>query len=273
MLKRFWSHPVKYFLQERLGLSLWEDDAVLPESEPFVPDTLERYGLVAYLVDEHLAGQEEQDWFAGMQAEGVLPHGSFAENVYQELDRAAAELEHELAPLRIKQRDPLEIDLRIGDFHLTGWLDCLFAAGCVRFRPAKLKGKDLVRLWLEHLVFNCLDAGGGAPASYHVATDAMVCLGPVAEPREELHRLLQLYRQGLQEPLHFFPETSRAWAEAKEEQRDRKAAASWYGGYKSRAESDDIAYQIALRGREPLDERFKSLSVTVFNPLLDCWEN
>jgi exodeoxyribonuclease V gamma subunit len=95
---------------------------------------------------------------------------------------------------------------------------------------------------------------------------------PVAEPREELHRLLRLYRQGLREPLHFFPETSRAWAEAKEEQRDRKAAASWYGGYMRGAESEDTAYQIALRGREPLDEHFRDLSATVFGPLLACRE-
>ena len=44
-----------------------------------------------------------------------------------------------------------------------------------------------------------------------MATDRITCLAPVQEPEGELRRLLTLYRQGLREPLHFFPETALAW--------------------------------------------------------------
>ena len=105
-----------------------------------------------------------------------------------------------------------------------------------------------------------------------MATDATICLAPVPEARDQLLQLLTLYRQGLREPLHFFPETALAWCAAKEEQRDAQARQAWLGGFKQRGECEDPGYALALRGREPLDEKFRALAATVYPPLLAARE-
>lgn len=267
VLKRFWAHPVKFFLRERLGMQLGEEDDTLPETEPFAPDSLAAYHLLNRLMAEELAGKTEEDTFARLRAEGVLPHGGFGENVYEDLETRADELVSRLAGFSLEQSEPIEIDLEIGDFRLTGWLESPVVQGCLHFRPARLKGVDLVKLWLDHLVLGCLQGPEEEATSWHVASDATVRLGRVADPLSELHHLLALYWQGLREPLHFFPETAMAWQEAAEGRRTEKAEAAWNGGYKKRGEREDPVYQVIFKDRMPLDERFASLAAAVFDPL------
>jgi len=272
-LKRFWAHPVRFFLQESLGLRLWDEDAVLPENEPFVADSLERYHLMSRLVRERLTGQDDESLYARMRAEGQLPHGGFGENMYRGMEQVAGQLEQDIAPFMSGQRQPVEVDLQIGDFHLTGWLDSLFGDGCVRFRPAKLKGRDMVQLWIDHLVLCSLAHPEDKPVSRHVATDDVIRLYQVDDPLSELQQLLVGYWQGLRGPLHFFPEAARAWSEAtKDERRDADAVKAWNGGYMQRGEGEDAAYRIALRGRDPLDQNFRNLAARVFGPMLTCRE-
>ncbi|MHB8809285.1 MAG: exodeoxyribonuclease V subunit gamma [Desulfobulbaceae bacterium] len=267
-LKRFWAHPVRYFLQESLGLRLRQEDDSLLESEPFHPDGLARYSLAGTVVRERLAHTEQAMTRARLQASGELPHGGFGDNAWRELERLADTLVAPLEPLLTAPREAAEIELALGDFRLTGWLDGLHASGCVRYRPARTKGRDLLALWLDHLVLNCLAPKSCDLRSYQVATDGVTCLAPVPDPRGELLRLLTFYQQGLREPLHFFPETSLAWCEAGEEKQESRARTAWQGGYKQRGENDDPAYRLGLRGREPLDQRFRELAAAVYRPLL-----
>lgn len=269
-LQRFWSHPVRFLLRERLGVGLREDDDVLPEKEPFVTGPLDRYRLVAGLLRERLAGGGKEEPFPRLQASGELPHGSFGVNAYREMERAAGEMEARLARLLTDPGPPMEVDLRIGEFRLTGWLDGLYAGGCVRFRPAAVKGKDMLRLWIEHLAMNTQTGPGSRLSSSHVAADGTFVLDPVNDPLAELGRLLDLYWQGLREPLHFFPETSLAWCTAKEARRDIAAEQCWNGGNWKRGECEDPAYRIGLRGRVPLDPRFRELAAAVYGPLFSC---
>jgi len=109
---------------------------------------------------------------------------------------------------------------------------------------------------------------GVEPVSMHLGKKRLIRLEPVADPVPELERLLHLYREGLRSPLHFYPVTSYKWITARTEKTRRRIAASWSGrnGY-SRAEGNDEAYRLALRGQEPLDDQFVALA-RLFEPLL-----
>jgi len=274
-LVRFWSHPVRFFLQERLGLKTWEEDDALPEHEPFLVDALQRYHLGQDVVAARLEGRTDDELFQRMRAGGVLPHGGFGVNFVHELFEVSADLAARLIPILDKPVATLEIDVQLEDFHLIGWLDGLYAGGCVRYRAAKLKGKDLLALWLRHLVLNLLAPGDCELKSCHVATDATVRLRPVDDPGTPLRHLLDLYRQGLCGPLCFYPETSRAWHEAvlKEKGGNRAAAERcWNSGYNYNGEGEDPAYRLVLRGRQPLEDPFAELAEGVYGPLFDHLE-
>ncbi len=99
----------------------------------------------------------------------------------------------------------------------SGTLTTFYFNGRVSYRPAKLKARDLLQLWIGHLVLCLLRPKGVEQVSIHVATDTAVCFRAVEDPAAELTPFLRYYRQGLSEPLHFYPETSYARAKAKTE--------------------------------------------------------
>ena len=275
-LIRFWSHPVRFFLQERLGLRLWEENDFLEEKEPFSVDNLQRYLLVQGCVDAQLAGTGQDEHFERILAEGELPHGSFGLNLYSECARVSEKFVTQISPYIAEPVNSVEIDYRLGLFNLTGWLENLYSVGCVSYRASTLNAKDLLSLWIRHLVLNLLDSEVGELKSFHVARDRTVCLRPVEDAAKELQVLLDLYWQGLCEPLHFFPATSFAWIDAlrKGKGREGKAAeSSWNSSLYYHGEGEDLAYQIALKGRLPLDPGFESLAASVIGPILDHMEN
>ncbi|MDR0933774.1 MAG: hypothetical protein LBM56_01620, partial [Burkholderiaceae bacterium] len=84
-----------------------------------------------------------------------------------------------------------------------------------------------------------------------------------------LAELLRLYRQGLTEPLRFFPASANAYIA--NDNRIDKAHAQWetgYGGYPG--EGDDPFNRLATRGMaEPLDEVFAECAQKVLSPMQD----
>ncbi|WP_326491634.1 hypothetical protein [Desulfolithobacter dissulfuricans] len=274
LLARFWSHPVRFFLQERLGLRLWVGEEALAENEPFAPDALERYQLARQSVDCLLSGREPGECSRRLRARGLLPHGGFGESLMAELYDRTSFLVRNLSMLGQERREPVSVDLDVAGIRLVGTLDGLHAKGLVTWRPTRWKGGDLIRLWVLHLVLNLAAPEGTGHRSFHLATDSVLSLQPVETAREQLAELLHWYQCGLREPLHFFPGTSLAWARARRTGRgaeQREAEKVWYDSFKTPGEQQDLAYRIALRGRDPLDQGFRELT-RIWDPVLDVLE-
>ncbi|HEB68185.1 MAG TPA: hypothetical protein ENI88_01050, partial [Desulfobulbus sp.] len=266
-LVRFWKHPVRFFLQQRLGLQLKQQQDLLPESEAFHLDALEKYRMSDEIVATLLAGEDPTPLFHRLQAAGTLPRGEFGQILFRELQDTAAALARELTPLTRQPVTPCEIDLTLANGTVNGWLTALYSSGRVSYRPTKLKAQDLLQLWIQHLILCLLRPVGVEQVSIHVATDTAVCFQPIDDPEAELAPLLRYYRQGMQEPLHFYPRTSLARAKARTEIAAANAARkAWYSGY-YRGEEEDPAYSIALRGHDPLDAQFEQLA-DLFLPIL-----
>jgi len=271
-LIRFWSHPVRFFLQERLGLRLREQDDSLEEHEPFSFDNLQRYLLAQNCIGHHIVGFDRDEHFAAIRAEGELPHGSVGVHQYGECTRVSEKFVKEVSPYIAEPVGPVEINCRLGLFTLTGWLDDLYSEGCIRYRAAKLHAKDMLSLWIHHLLLNHVAPGECKLKSLHVGRDMTVCLLPVKDPESMLRMLVEQYWKGLCEPLHFFPATSLTWVKALRKgkgQEMNEALRSWNGDRYRQGEEEDLAYRIALNGDEPLDHSFEHLAGAVFGPILN----
>ncbi len=259
-LIRFWCHPVRAFLRQRLGLRLDRPERELADSEPFTLDGLEEYLLTGECIAALLDDRHRPCGYRELAAAGRLPHQAFGANRYRAISDLARAMADRIAALRGRPLEPVEISLAAGGHRLEGWLGNLSSRGIVTWRPATCKATDLLRLWLCHLALHLATPGEIPRTSAHVAKDSVIRLRPVAEPEAELARLLILRRQGLQRPLHFYPRTSMAWAEAGEGRRMSKARRQWQGGYYHPGEGEDIHYHLALRGEEPLDGQFEELA-------------
>jgi exodeoxyribonuclease V gamma subunit len=224
-----------------------------------------------------LAGEGIEEVGRRLRARGQLPHAAPGEAAWAEVLEGM-----DLVVQRVRDAThlpvaPLELDLVVGDVRLRGWLRGLTESGRVAFRPAKLKARDRVQLWIHHLALCAATVGARPATSLHVAADIVLRLKPVSDPIHRLADLITLWRKGQSIPLPFFPETAYAYAEARARSGDPdKALAAcrraWRDDYNARGEAFDPAVQLAWRGQDPLQEEFQQTALRVFEPLTAATE-
>jgi exodeoxyribonuclease V gamma subunit len=272
----FWKNPSKYFVRKRLGLSLWEREECLSDIEPFDLDNLERYRIKEELLADELETGEllSREVF---QARGILPAGTMGElhlrSMRLEVQKLAEVVQSHIAAG--KKDEPVEVDLQLKTFRLSGKIHSIYGGQCVHFRTAKLNSKDHLRAWIEHLALCALTEGGNAETVL-IGRDAVVTFGRVPSARAALQTLGELFSEGLTLPLRFFPDSGMAFVEAERAGKGdpfKKAKDKWEGIYrrneKPRGERDDVFIGRCFDGHDFLDERFVELARLVFRPLLE----
>jgi exodeoxyribonuclease V gamma subunit len=140
-----------------------------------------------------------------------------------------------------------------------------------------VKPKDRLKIWVHHLVVNCLQVKNYPLQAILACKDADHRYDPVSESGSVLAELLRIYRQGLTGPIHFFPRSSFAYAEAlhrkKQDPGEALIAArkKWEGSdFGGMAESGDPYFLLCFKHTDPLDEAFEELAKKIFQPLMEC---
>ncbi len=278
-LCRFFANPTKFFLRNRLGIFLGEEGALLDDAEPFAVGGLEKYAMEQDLMESVMAGGRPESIFPKVKASGLLPHGTPGEAAFKGSSRRVEAFAREVRRfLRTDRLEPLEVDLELAGFQLTGRIHPIHEDRLVRYRHAGLKARDHLDLWISHLVLNVL-AGSHAPrestlVGLEKGRVRAVHYGPVPDAEEILVQLLELYWQGLTEPLRFFPETSLEYArmtlgqgKSADEALER-VANTWEGTEFRRGESMEPPLELCFKDMDPLDQEFQRLSELVFRPML-----
>lgn len=284
-LAGFFANPARYLLTRRLGLHLEERTSVLEEKEAFDLHGLERYILENSLVEKKLSGRDLLDSLAPVRASGRLPPGSVGEVVYERMVRGIEAFAGKLGPLRTGQvLDAMELDLSVSGFRITGRIEPIFRERLLQYRYARLKPKDFIRLWIYHLTLNTQGREGYPEISTLAGLDpedrkdaawAAWEFDALEDSEEILSSLLEIYREGLMRPLHFFPDT--AWTlavqvvEKKKKPREAfgKVMKTWEGGDYIRGEGEDPYYRLCFKDGIPLNEDFERLTLKILSPLLE----
>jgi len=269
-LQRFFAHPVRYFLRERLGIHLEESEELLATHEPFIPDKLEAYRLREAQFGALAAGQAEDEADALLRARGWLPQGIAGALAARAARTEVLPLWAAARPWREALRQPdCAVAFEAAGLQLSGRLNGLTDRGLWRVRHGRLRARDRLRLWLDHLLLNLAAPSGVPPVSTLLARDDMLRLAPEPAAAGILSDLLALYREGAARALPFYPETAWAWQARKNWRRE------WEGDrYNGKpGERDDAYIRLALRdkvhdGDDPLGPEFQLLTRRVFDPLL-----
>jgi exodeoxyribonuclease V gamma subunit len=274
-LTRFLRDPTGFFLRERLGIPTWGGDDALSDDEPFALDVLEAHHLRDEWLEECLAGRQQETHRALLSARGDLPEGRFGDRAWQTVADVVAPLAAALAPQLAGARQ-LPVDLEVGGRRVVGTLRPVTPQGLLRYTVAAFKPKYLLDAWVEHLALLAVAPAGIEPQTRIVTRDQRWVLGAVDDAVGRLATLVQLYTEGLREPLPFFPVSSHAWARAAADadQAAREATKAWQGSeFLARKgiapESAEPANRIAWGHRsDPLAPRFETLAEAVYGPLL-----
>ncbi|HNL15066.1 MAG TPA: exodeoxyribonuclease V subunit gamma, partial [Accumulibacter sp.] len=276
LLQRFFRNPCRFLLRQRLNIALHATEEPLQDDEPFLVDYPGRRALCERLLPALLAGADQRQARSLARAGNELPGGAFGERL---IDAEVAQMHAFATQLRAKlAADPVPLPPQRFDFLIDGelWqlaagIGDLRADGLLHYRYARLTAQDYLSGWIDHLFLCACAPTGVVPQTEWLSSDGGYRLRPC--PEDEAHRhladLLALYRQGLSQPIPFFPKSAWAYMTATG---DRLAAARriWQNSQQARwSEQADPAYPLAWRGvADPLDTRFADLAQQVFAPLL-----
>lgn len=268
-------HPVRFFCNRRLDIVLRRPRESAEDDEPVTIEGLGRYQLSENAVSLMLGKKEKAEIVPFLKAKGMLPHGTAGDIFGSELVDDVSFFVERLNQLCLSEGYPLDVDVQCGDFHVQGRLPDLRKNGLLLARCAVLKGKDLLRGWIMHLLLNCqAEEDESLPRTTTIlGRDETFLLRPVADPYALLNFLLDTYWQGLSEPLPFFVETSYVFAQGiasgQEEKARKEAREKWAGEFNPYRECDDIYFSFRYPDQVPLDAYFEEIACNIYLPLLN----
>ena len=271
----FLCNPARELLRRRLGIRVEQGMDPLEECEPFGLTALVKYQLEQEIVAALLSGQQATAPFAVARGRGDLPPGMCGVALFESLSGPAVEFAAKVAEASAGEPlPPLDIDLKLPCGRITGRIDALRTDRLVLYRYTKLKAKDQVRLWVEHLALNAAGAPGYPRQASFLAADATVNLSPIEGSRELLAGLLALYQKGMSFPARFFPESSLEYAKkARDPKKADKALSAargkWHGSDFFPGEANDRHYRRCFGDEEPLDAVFMATALEVWGPFLE----
>jgi exodeoxyribonuclease V gamma subunit len=279
-LVEFFSHPAKFFVRQRLGIELPRDREEVEDREPFALHPLDRYPIEQELLDEALDGVGPESALASVRASGVLPPGGTGGLIFEELCANVTTFADAIRQQVAVQAQPATtIRADLGDFTLSGRIDRIRADTLLHYRLTKLKPKDFVRIWIEHLARNLTEQKPALLFGKEGEDIVGYEFSPTENAREVLSDLLALYWRGLSEPLRLFPRSSwtfveKIFAKQKRERARYLAEKDWKSNEndpKSKGEREDSYIKLAFRNTDDvLDEEWEKISLFVFGEIFSA---
>jgi exodeoxyribonuclease V gamma subunit len=280
-LYRFYRNPARFILNNRLGLYIEEQTSVLKDHEEIELGGLERYQICAELLKRRMKGDDITNAYELFKASGRLPHGAVGECVFEDFRHGVERFVERTRPyMKGECLDPLEVDLDIEGFSLTGRIETIHREHALSYRYGKLRAEDYIPAWIDHLVLNIV-GGMHHPdrsiiAGLHPKSKEWVAveLRPVEDARMILIELVTHFWNGLMRPLRFFPRSSWKYAEQLIEKGKTpdealaQARTQWTGSEFSRGECNDLSYRQCFKDIDPLDDEFRCMSERIFGPVL-----
>ncbi|WP_299450437.1 exodeoxyribonuclease V subunit gamma [uncultured Serinicoccus sp.] len=229
-LLRFFDHPARAYLRDRLGLVLPEVPEEQGEGIPIDLGGLQKWAVGDRVLQAVLAGRDPGATVDAELWRGELPPRALGAGVLREITEQAqivAEATWRTAgrggwglPL---ERETLDVDLVLpSGTRLTGTLTGLVGTRVVTATYSTVRAKQRLRSWITSLV---LAAALGPEATSHLLGaqkrgrrpgGVHLTHGPHDPGRalELLDQLVDLRSRGLVEPLPLPPRTALTWAEA-----------------------------------------------------------
>ena len=271
-LVRFVEHPVRAFMRQRLGISLYSADDEIEDELSVELDGLQRWGVGQRLLDARLRGIGERTAILAEIARGTLPPGILGKPVIDDLSpivTGIVQRAQAVAPAGGVggdgvRGDPIDVRVTLDDGRLlSGTVTGVSGDLLLTTTFARVSAKHRIAAWVRLLAltagsperpFAAATVGRGQGRG-DVRTAWIEPLGADAAQRRavarsELAVLMDLYDRGMREPLPMFCQASAAYAEAARRGQDAFAAAvkEWETEWNFDKEDREAEHQMAFGG-------------------------
>ncbi len=305
-LLMFFSNPAKAFFTQRWQTRLTRIYDVQSDDEPFELDALSRY-----MLNERFVTTQQEDWTTRLRAEGKLPTGNIANISLQPIRKQSqalidalveviggpldevlpkrAEVNFELSYLLdISSAPASELDANTHSstqnpltatttqsIQITGWVDNLYDGNLVLWRPGKVKGNNVLQLWLTWLALCANGNVAKHQRAYYIGVDdkETFSIGAVDkdEAKTQLAIFIRYWRLGQQQVLHFYPKTAYEWLSVGDEAKAlMKAKNAFYGSYFAKGEGEEPHIRRVCPDLNQHFSAFSEVSHALFDPLFDA---
>jgi exodeoxyribonuclease V gamma subunit len=281
-LVRFVEHPVRAFLRQRLGISLYSASDDIADELSVELDGLQRWGVGQRLLEARLRGIDQRTAILAEIARGTLPPGVLGKPVIDGLspivtgivERARAVNQTPPHPGTGAGSgaggDPIDVRVALDDDRLlSGTVTGVSGDLLLATTFSRVSAKHRIAAWVRLLAltassperpFAAATVGRGQGRD-DVRTAWVEPLGADVDERRtvaraELAVLMDLYDRGMREPLPMFCLTSAAYAQAARQGQDGYAAAlkEWETEWNREREDRDAEHQMAMGGVLTLTE-------------------
>ena len=213
-----------------------------------------------------LAGDVSLKGYESARAGALLPPLDSGFTAFKELEEKSDKFAALVEPHLGAAMADIPVHFEQNGISLNGILENIHSEKLIRWRVASIKARDRLELWVDHLLLNVFGPDAYPRESVLLCSDMILTLAPLTNAADLLSDLLQLYREGLRQPLPFFPQVSWLFVTAGKE----KAEARWNGNDYSKqpGESSEPAIAICFGDTDIFNCEFELLTRRIFDPLL-----
>ncbi len=267
----FFANPQRWFVKNRLGISLGSALELPEDREPFAIG-----GLDQYLLDQEIIGRclEEEDpglVLEHLNAEGRWALGTPGRLTFAGKYRALKLFSGKIRATGMGDRLPDRvIDCAVGGYRLTGVLSNIYEKGILLARYADLKGKDVLTGWIQHLLLGALP--GPSHSTVVLAKDRSIRFTGGSDAGPDLESLITVFAQGSRQPSPLFVEPAFAYVQQLHASRSVDEAIVKARKLLSKTLENGFEPESALLFRNTradllLDDRFEALCRDFFAPV------
>ncbi len=288
-LVKFFRHPVRSFLRDRLDVSTPFEPDDLADSIPVALNSLEVWQVGDRLLSEMLSDHDPEAVMTAELLRGTLPPFRLGDRALTGVVEECNRLWQGTAELRVGTKRSVDVDVELGDGRrLTGTVPGVFGTRLLTLSYSRLKAKQRLDTWIQLLALAASDpdqSWTGHAVGRERAGPKRALTGPLDQRAVGwLRDLVELRDLGLTKPLPLPIATAAAWAEeharavrgADADER-RAARREWetdrFSGGASFAREDQDTYHLRVYGPgcdlgTLLDAGLPTYAWQVWEPLL-----
>ncbi len=274
-----------------MGIYLRQDEYPDEDREPFTLSALEKSRFDRELGNRFLKDQSLESYYEVARSKNLLPDGWAGRQEYdQKLAWVNAFGAYIKSRIDGKPLESDEIHIQRDNYLLTGQLNDIYSNEQILHRFGKMRPKDLINLWIRHLLFQIVKPEGHSGQSRLITRDKKDEFKAVSfklivpeNSHRMVEKLINIYEKGLRENTLFFPSISYKYAEGifqkkKDEQKAVEAAKKeWTDSRRPYLEGEDPYNKCLLQGVNPLNNEkliseFKQISRTFWEPFFRVLE-
>lgn len=275
----FFTQPCEWFSVNQLRISDGYSENEVEDREVFKVAGLDGYKLTAVISEALNKGVPVEQVLEYSFSKGLIPSGIPGISSFRSNWTEVEELHRVVSEKSANTINEDTISIKVDEFEVIGSIEGLYEDRIVQWRTGRERAKDLIRLWISHLVMNA--ASSTFQESLFISKEGgkikITQLSKIEEPEVILKDLIHWFvaAHTSKEYLCFFPESSKAYVETdldpKKNDPVSEAYSQWdFDDYRP-SEGADFYNSLIWRGSLPLhSEWFKELSYRFWNPVFNA---